>query len=553
MSSGHSTVVITHAPPLDYRRDFVALPRTYGTTAWEMRSDVRAIRTTVFENLSALDDRAHFSDRAKNRHVLLKPNLVTVYHDMGLVDRDYPETTDPRVLDSVVQWFLQFTSDITIVESSGRGAPTRGSFHVAGIDRLARHRGVGLVALEEQPIDRYILPHAKVQKEICIPRIMSGTVTGESFYVSLPKMKTNLYTGVTLGFKNAMGTIPYNLRQRNHNWAIDQKLVDMLYLFRPDLVLVDGIVGAEGNCPAPVQPVDSRVIISGDNTVEVDRVTTGMMGFDPMSINLIRIAQELGFGDPSVEVIGDTSPMHFTPADASLMSDSFHELFPNVRALVGHEMRNAPHVAHMTDVTPALVLQMEQVCRGGCLATTRFAFDMLRFEGLSRDFTLTVVIGAGTIIDGKRVWLDRAGTGYTADQIQRLPGRHMIVGNCAHLVPALRGERVEGCMPFPNAPHMVLHRLTGTWCRVMSPRNHNLLPLLMATLQECENRKRLLRQGVRLDVPLQMDDHIAEPRPLTESEQAMDIIPWPFPPLTPAEIRQLVAQENRNVLATFRG
>jgi len=49
---------------------------------------------------------------------------------------------------------------------------------------------------------------------------------------------------VTLGFKNAMGVIPYNLRQRHHHYAINRKLVEMLYLFRPDLVLIDGVVGA---------------------------------------------------------------------------------------------------------------------------------------------------------------------------------------------------------------------------------------------------------------------------------------------------------------------
>ncbi len=94
-------------------------------------------------------------------------------------------------------------------------------------------------------------------------------------------MKTNLYTGVTLGFKNAMGCLSYNLRQRNHNHAIDQKLVDMLHLFKADLVIIDGIVGGEGNCPAPVEPVQSRVIISGNHSVETDRVAIRMMGFDP--------------------------------------------------------------------------------------------------------------------------------------------------------------------------------------------------------------------------------------------------------------------------------
>lgn len=551
MVGKHSTVVISHAPDVDYRHDYVALPRSYGTPMWKDREDVQAITGTVFANLSSLNERTHFAEKIKERRVLIKPNLVTVYHDMGMVERDYPESTDPRVLDAVVQWFLQFTRDITIVESSGRGAPTRGSFHVAGIDRLARLRGVGLVALEEQPVDRYILPRARVQKEICIPRIFSGVVTGDSFYVSLPKMKTNLYTGVTLGFKNAMGTIPYNLRQRNHNWAIDQKLVDMLYLFKPDLVVVDGIVGAEGNCPAPVDPVDSRVIISGDNCVEVDRVATRMMGFDPMSIDLIHIADEMGFGDPSVEIAGEPAVTPFKPADASLMSDEFHAMFPNVRALVGHQKRSAPHIEHLEDATADLILKMEHTCRGGCLATTRFAFDMMRFEGLRRDFALTVVLGGGTSVEGSRVWFDRDGKAYTAEEIGHLPGKRLVVGNCASCLPARRGERISGCMPFPNAPHMALHRLTGTWCRVMSPRNPNLLPLLIATLQECESRRRLLRRGIRLDVPLQTDDHLVEPRQLTETELASDVVSWPFPPLTRTEIRRLVAQEGRNVLATF--
>ena len=61
------------------------------------------------------------------------------------------------------------------------------------------------------------------------------------------KLKTNIYTGVTLGFKNAMGAIPYALRERNHNYYINKKLADLLYLFKPDLVIIDGIIGGEGN------------------------------------------------------------------------------------------------------------------------------------------------------------------------------------------------------------------------------------------------------------------------------------------------------------------
>ena len=344
MPSTNSVVVIEHAPPMDYMRDYVALPREYGKPNYDQRPDVTAIRSVV-NNLSRLDHEIHFTERIRERKVLIKPNLVTVFHDLGLPVRDYPESTDPRVIDAVILFLQAYTRDIVIVESSGRGMPTQAAFQAAGLDRLARHRQVGLIALEEQPTDRYLLPQARIMREIVIPRIFSEVVRGEAFYISMPKMKTNLYTGVTLGFKNAMGCLSYNLRQRNHNHAIDQKLVDMLHLFKADLVIIDGIVGGEGNCPAPVEPVQSRVIISGNHSVETDRVATRLMGFDPETIQLMRIADENGFNDPGVRIIGEEKVTPYRSADPSLLGEWMKFNYPNVRVLIGHTRAAAPEPA----------------------------------------------------------------------------------------------------------------------------------------------------------------------------------------------------------------
>ena len=99
--STKSTVVITHAPRLDYLRDYVSLPANFGSDQYEVREDVVAIRETVFRNLTALDEKVHFSSVLRGRQVLIKPNLVTVFHELGMQERDYPESTDPRVLDAV--------------------------------------------------------------------------------------------------------------------------------------------------------------------------------------------------------------------------------------------------------------------------------------------------------------------------------------------------------------------------------------------------------------------------------------------------------------------
>jgi uncharacterized protein (DUF362 family) len=549
--SGQSVVVISHAVELDYTQDYVSLPREYGTPAYSNRPDVQAIQNVVFDNLQKLDGEIHFTERIANRKVLIKPNLVTVFHDLGLPVKDYPESTDPRVIDAVILFLQKYTHDIHIVESSGRGMPTRVAFHVAGLDRLAKQRRVNLVALEEQPTDRYLLPHARIMREIVIPRIFSEVVRGEAFYISMPKMKTNLYTGVTLGFKNAMGCLSYNLRQRNHNHAIDQKLVDMLNLFKANLVIIDGIVGGEGNCPAPVEAVQSRVIISGNHSVETDRVAARMMGFDPAKIRLMQIADENGFNDPSVRIIGEQRVTPYRPADPSLLGTWMKANFPNVRVLVGHNRAGTPIPVKDGHLTENQLATLEGLCRGGCLATTRYAFDMLYYEGHKRDFKLTLIIGSGLKENGKLFYYDAGGRPYTPEQIAALEGNKLAIGTCTRQLVGIVDRFVDGCMPFPNSPHMVLHQMSHTNCRVVSMHNRYLLPALFATLRMCEKRKALLRSGERIDIPLHHEDKCYETREFNEKEQLQDYIFEPFAPLSRAEIRQLCSVENRAILATF--
>ena len=555
MSVDKHAVVISHLPAgIDLRRNYVALPREYGSRAYFERPDIQAIYRLVEQNLNTLDERIHFSEHMSGKRVIIKPNLVTVYHQMGLVEEDYPETTDPRLLDAVVAYFKRFTSRLTIAESSGRGVPTRGSYAVAGIDRLARYQGAELIALEEQPTLRYFLPRASFQKEIIVPAILAEIIRGEAFFISVPKLKTNLYTGVTLGIKNAMGLLPLNLRQRGHHYALDQKLVDILQLIKPDLTVIDGLVGGEGNCPAPVDPVDSRVIISGNNCVETDRVAARLMGFDPDSIPLIRAAGAVGFADSQIEIIGEQRVTPFRPADPSLFSATFRQAFPNVCALVGHTLPGAPLVTSPAQCSPELAHQMEMACRGGCLATTRFAFEMFQREGQRHDFHLVVLIGSGFELAGQRYYLDADGQPYTLAEIQRLPGKKLVVGSCARTAASIANRFIDGCMPFPNSPHAALHRLTGTVCAVTSFKNRHLIPLLWATLRTCEIRKRLYRAGHRLDCPLPSSHELLEvQRSLTPEEQTMQVVPWEMPPMSKDDIQAACAAENRAVLATFFG
>jgi len=531
-----STVVIEQAAPLDYLTDFVVLPKSFGTEAYDRIPEVVGIRQAVNNALDKLDAAVHFTEQlTNNRPVIIKPNLVSVYHDSGFDERDYPETTDPRVFEAVVRYIKRFTSDITIAESSGKPMPTPVSFRVAGYDRIAKHYGAKLVALELRPVVRYMLPKAEVMKEVYLPDTLDAAVQNRAFYISVPKMKTNLYTGVTLGFKNAMGTIPYFLRERNHSYLIEKKLADLLYLFKPDLTVIDGIIGGEGNTPAPVDPVRVGKIVASNNSVEADRITTRMMGFDPDQNKLMIEATRRGFGDPSVEIIGEASVTKFRPAISSFMDEKTAREFPNLLALAGHVRNGAPVVTDKDKVTPEIALALEQACTGGCLAAAKTGLDYYNFKkSARRDFALCIIEGEGILIDGERYWFDKTGKPYTLDDIASLPMRKLALGNCAMTAKGVSQFVATGCCD-PAKCMSVACRAAGVPMPIMSVKNKALLQTLFGMVKTVLVRKEHIAAGRYVDCPTTHEDRVFGLPILSPEDEKKDFIPWPLPPMTARE------------------
>lgn len=539
-----SYVAITQAPPLDFQKDYVALPKNYGTEAYFAREDIKAIKHTVKTNLDTLNAKMGFIEDLKGKKVIIKPNLVIVFHKFGLINDDYPESTDPRVVDALVHYIKPYAKEIIIAESSGRGMPTRASFKIAGYDRLAKYHGIQLIPLEEQPVKRYILPKASVMKEILLPEIFHEVVTGNAFYISMPKMKTNLYTGVTLGFKNAMGLIPYNLRQRNHNYLINEKLVDMLYLFKPNLVIIDGIVGGEGNTPAPVDPVEARMIISGNNSVETDRVATRIMGLDPDEIKLISHATAMGFGDPNVEIIGKEPKIPFRPAIRNMFSEAFREHYPNVKVLLGHRENLAPKIANINEISDEERDLIATGCDGGCVPSIISALEYVRYMGHKTDFSFTLIIGAGIETADGIFYIDHTKKPYSIEDIRNLPEKKLAMGSCTNHLKDFVDLYIDGCMPKPGDAIFGIFKFLKLSNAIINPfKNRQLFPFAFALLKTLHIRKKLIRKGIWLDVPYDLKDKLYQPRALTAEEENQRYIEWPFPKMTKAQKKKFLKLE----------
>jgi uncharacterized protein (DUF362 family) len=128
--------------------------------------------------------------------------------------------------------------------------------------------------------------------------------------VHLPTVKCHIYTTTTGAMKNAFGGLLATHRHYTHSW-IHKTLVDLLAIqkeIHPGLfAIMDGTTAGNGPGPRTMFPVVKDYMLASADQVAIDAVAAKMMGFDPMSLEYIRVAHDdgLGVGDPrDIEIVG---------------------------------------------------------------------------------------------------------------------------------------------------------------------------------------------------------------------------------------------------------
>jgi uncharacterized protein (DUF362 family) len=143
---------------------------------------------------------------------------------------------------------------------------------------------------------------------ILIPDAFHGTNI-----VHLPTVKCHIYTTTTGAMKNAFGGLLNTNRHYTHSW-IHETLVDLLAIQREIhsglFAVMDGTTAGDGPGPRTMRPVIKDVMLASEDQVAIDAVAASMMGFDPMSLPYIRLADEQGLGNgrrENIEIAGDAA------------------------------------------------------------------------------------------------------------------------------------------------------------------------------------------------------------------------------------------------------
>lgn len=261
------------------------------------RYNVAAIEAEIERGIEALE-----LSLEGRRTALLKPNIVMAAAPRTAI------VTNPVVVEAVVNVLRRrgFT-EIAIADGPGVGLDVDNVFRVSGYRALADRLGVELINFNTAARREREWKYGKLG----IPAVLEDA----DLYVNIPKLKTHGYTTVTLSIKNHKGMLCESDKKLDHHLGLHHPLVEQAKLRPPDLIVLDGIVGIEGDGPLNGKPVCSRLLAMGTNMLELDATAARHAGFDPSKIKHLAIALEEGLGSMDPEVIGDAPVTRFDPAN----------------------------------------------------------------------------------------------------------------------------------------------------------------------------------------------------------------------------------------------
>lgn len=225
----------------------------------------------------------------EGKSVLLKPNLTTG------APANSGGTTDVRLVEALVRILLEHRSCRVVVgESAGSEIRTDIAFDKLGYREMAERMGIQLLDFDHYPFRKIQVKNGLYQGVIEITEAMWDF----DIYISIPCLKPHPTSGITVAYKNAYGVISDPSKITIHRKdALEEAMVDINSVRGPDLVVVDGIIGAEGVAGGTdfSHPLSANLILCGTDALAIDVISAYLM-MQNSNISYIKWAKERNMG-----------------------------------------------------------------------------------------------------------------------------------------------------------------------------------------------------------------------------------------------------------------
>ena len=221
------------------------------------------------------------------KRVLLKPNLVEP-------SREIPHmTTHPAMIVAAGEVFRHWGATVRVGEAPGHVRDTEMALVESGVGEALQDANLVFADLNYEQVGyRRNRGRYSPLKGIYFPR----NVLEADYVVSMPKLKTHHWVGLTCSMKNFYGVLPgikygWPKNVLHHN-GIPQTVADINATLPSTLAIVDGIECMEGDGPILGSAKHMGLVLVGSNLPAVDATAARIIGLLPERISYLQLVAD---------------------------------------------------------------------------------------------------------------------------------------------------------------------------------------------------------------------------------------------------------------------
>ena len=274
-------------------------------------------RDMVYQALKPFENEVR--DAIRGKQVVIKPNMVGNEGQLC--------ATHPDALRAILDFLKPiYQRQVIIAESTGRQYDdmpgTIKHFTIYNYFPLEREYNVKLVDLNAGTYTvQWLLGADGRPWDI---RVIDDFLNPDNYFISACRLKTHNCLVATVSAKNMFMASPIvdktrHDKSRMHtpgNKKLNFNGFLLLQKFAPDLAVVDGFEGMEGNGPTGGTPVEHRVALASTDFLAADRIGTMLMGIDFGNIGYLTYCANAGLGNANlnkIEIIGPNPAQFIKP------------------------------------------------------------------------------------------------------------------------------------------------------------------------------------------------------------------------------------------------
>lgn len=242
------------------------------------------------------------ADAVRGKSVLIKANLLTAHAP------ERAATTHPALVSALAKRLYDWGAVRVIIGDSPGGVFTKNAvqavYDATGMTQAAKESGA-------------FLNDDFTESDVCRgtrhdAMRLASYVSSADVVISVAKLKTHTYARMTGAVKNLYGAVA-GLEKAKYYAKIPERaafaslLADICETVAPDLSIIDGILGMEGNGPGTGDPKKADLLLASPNPFCADLAAAAVIGMDAARVPSIAEGIRRGYSPENadqLEIIG---------------------------------------------------------------------------------------------------------------------------------------------------------------------------------------------------------------------------------------------------------